>query len=116
MTVWSVLASFESSGYKSISKNISSMCRTCSLLKWLFSHHIQGKYCGEVQVGLQYLTGEIVGGNARCIAMLMALRSMILDYTTPAEKTLVRDLMARINNNVNFFITCRQVHQEYCTE
>jgi hypothetical protein len=29
---------------------------------------------------------------------------------------LVRDLMARINNNVNFFITCRQVHQEYCTE
>ncbi|CAK9205721.1 unnamed protein product [Sphagnum troendelagicum] len=59
------------------------------------------------QVGLQYLTGEIVGGNARCIAMLMALRSMILDYTTPAEKTLVRDLMARINNNVNFFITCR---------
>jgi translation initiation factor eIF-2B subunit delta len=59
------------------------------------------------QVGLQYLTGEIVGGNARCIAMLMALRSMILDYSTPAEKTLVRDLMARINNNVNFFITCR---------
>jgi hypothetical protein len=116
MTVWSVLASFESCGYKSISKNIWSMCRTCSLLKWLFSNPIQGKYCGEVQVGLQYLTGEIVGGNARCIAMLMALRSMILDYTTPAEKTLVRDLMARINNNVNFFITCRQVHQEYCTE
>lgn len=59
------------------------------------------------QVGLQYLTGDIVGGNARCVAMLMALRSMIIDYETPPEKTLVRDLVTRTNNHVNFLITCR---------
>lgn len=59
------------------------------------------------QVGLQYLTGDIVGGDARCVAMLMALRSMIMDYETPPEKTLVRDLVTRTNNHVNFLITCR---------
>lgn len=62
-----------------------------------------------LQVGLQYLTGDIVGGNARCVAMLMALRSMIIDYETPLEKTLVRDLVTRTNNHVNFLISCRQV-------
>jgi len=59
------------------------------------------------QVGLQFLAGDIVGGNARCVAMLMALRSMILDYETPPEKTLVRDLVSRTNNHVNFLISCR---------
>ncbi|KAG0557442.1 hypothetical protein KC19_11G130500 [Ceratodon purpureus] len=59
------------------------------------------------KVGLQYLTGDIVGGNSRCVAMLMALRSMIMDYETPAEKTLVRDLVTRTNNHVNFLISCR---------
>lgn len=63
-----------------------------------------------MQVGLQYLTGDIVGGNARCVAMLMAFRNMIIDYKTPPEKTLVRDLVSRTNNNVNFLNTCRQVH------
>lgn len=63
-----------------------------------------------MQVGLQFLAGDIVGGNARCVAMLMALRSMILDYETPPEKTLVRDLVSRTNNHVNFLISCRQEH------
>jgi len=53
------------------------------------------------------LTGDIVGGNARCVAMLMALRTMIIDYETPPEKTLIRDLVTRTNNHVNFLITCR---------
>ncbi|KAJ7515857.1 hypothetical protein O6H91_22G031800 [Diphasiastrum complanatum] len=61
------------------------------------------------QVGLQYLTREIVGGNARCIAMLMAFRDMINDYSTPMEKTLVRDLTAKINSHVSFLITCRPI-------
>eukprot|EP00249_Psilotum_nudum_P016229 c25731_g1_i1 orf=320-2353(-) len=59
------------------------------------------------QVGLQYLTGDIVGGNARCKAMLLAFREFIKDYTTPKEKTLIRDLTAKINSHVSFLITCR---------
>lgn len=59
------------------------------------------------QVGLQYLTGEIVGGNARCVAMLLAFCEVIKDYSTPKEKTLIRDLTAKINSHVSFLITCR---------
>ncbi|PPS09423.1 hypothetical protein GOBAR_AA11207 [Gossypium barbadense] len=48
------------------------------------------------EVGLQYLSGDIRGGNARCIAMFQAFKEAIKDYSTPPEKTLIRDLTARI--------------------
>ncbi|KAJ0105340.1 hypothetical protein Patl1_19042 [Pistacia atlantica] len=59
------------------------------------------------KVGLQYLAGDISGGNARCIAMLRAFQEAIKDYTTPSEKTLVRDLAAKISSYVSFLIECR---------
>ncbi|CAN6348533.1 unnamed protein product [Urochloa humidicola] len=59
------------------------------------------------KVGLQYLTGDISGGNARCIAMLLAFREAINDYSTPAEKILSRDLTAKISSYVSFLIECR---------
>ncbi|KAJ6369734.1 hypothetical protein OIU76_028057 [Salix suchowensis] len=48
------------------------------------------------KVGLQYLYGDICGSNARCIAMLQAFQEAIKDYSTPSEKTLARDLTAKI--------------------
>jgi translation initiation factor eIF-2B subunit delta len=59
------------------------------------------------QVGLQYLSGAISGGNARCIAMLLAFREAINDYSTPAGKTLDRDLPAKISSYVSFLVECR---------
>ncbi|EOY04264.1 NagB/RpiA/CoA transferase-like superfamily protein isoform 1 [Theobroma cacao] len=59
------------------------------------------------KVGLQYLSGDICGGNARCIAMLQAFKEAIKDYLTPPEKTLIRDLTARISSYVSFLIECR---------
>ncbi|KAB2068589.1 hypothetical protein ES319_A08G041800v1 [Gossypium barbadense] len=50
------------------------------------------------KVGLQYLSGDIRGGNARCIAMFQAFKEAIKDYSTPPEKTLIRDLTARISS------------------
>ncbi|URE21885.1 Translation initiation factor eIF-2B [Musa troglodytarum] len=50
------------------------------------------------KVGLQYLSGNISGGNARCIAMFLAFREAIRDYSTPPEKALVRDLTAKISD------------------
>ncbi|KAK4765928.1 hypothetical protein SAY87_007570 [Trapa incisa] len=58
------------------------------------------------QVGLQYLSGDISGGNARCIAMLQAFQEIIKDYSTPPEKTLSRDLTAKISSYVSFFTEC----------
>jgi len=63
--------------------------------------------CCDYQVGLQYLSGDISGGNARCIAMLQAFQDAIKDYTVPPEKTLVRDLTAKISSYVSFLIECR---------
>ena len=59
------------------------------------------------QVGLQYLAGDVSGGNARCIAMLHAFQEAIKDYSTPPEKTFVRDFTARISSFVSFLIECR---------
>lgn len=59
------------------------------------------------QVGLQYLAGDIVGGSARCIAMLQAFQGAIKDYSTPPEKTLARDLTAKISSYISFLIECR---------
>ncbi|XP_042519952.1 translation initiation factor eIF-2B subunit delta-like isoform X2 [Macadamia integrifolia] len=59
------------------------------------------------KVGLQYLAGDISGGNSRCIAMLQAFKETIQDYSTPPEKSLNRDLTAKIGSYVSFFIECR---------
>lgn len=59
------------------------------------------------EVGLQFLAGDIMWSNTRCIAMLQAFQKVIEDYSTPPEKTLARDLTAKINSFVSFLIECR---------
>lgn len=59
------------------------------------------------KVGLQFLAGDIMWSNTRCIAMLQAFQKVIEDYSTPPEKTLARDLTAKINSSVSFLIECR---------
>lgn len=59
------------------------------------------------KVGLQYLSGDISGGNARCVAMLLSFKEAINDYSTPPEKMFVRDLTAKISSYVSFFTECR---------
>lgn len=59
------------------------------------------------KVGLHYLSGKISGGNARCIAMLLAFKEAINDYSTPPEKAFVRDLTAKISSYISFLIECR---------
>jgi translation initiation factor eIF-2B subunit delta len=70
-------------------------------------HQVAYVPCVTFQVGLQYLSGDISGGNARCIAMLLAFREAINDYSMPAEKILNRDLTAKISSYVSFLIECR---------
>ncbi|KGN63792.1 translation initiation factor eIF-2B subunit delta [Cucumis sativus] len=59
------------------------------------------------KVGLQYMAGDICGGNARCIAMLHAFQQAIKDYSTPPQKSLGRDLTTKIGGYVSFFNECR---------
>ncbi|XP_021761255.1 probable translation initiation factor eIF-2B subunit delta isoform X1 [Chenopodium quinoa] len=59
------------------------------------------------KVGLQYLSGDVSGSNARCIAMLYAFKEAIEDYHTPVDKILTRDLATRISSYVSFLNECR---------
>ncbi|XP_027330804.1 translation initiation factor eIF-2B subunit delta-like isoform X4 [Abrus precatorius] len=59
------------------------------------------------QVGLRFLAGDISGGNARCIEMLRAFQEAIVNYSTPPEKVLARDLTAKISSYVSFLTECR---------
>ncbi|KAJ1394701.1 NagB/RpiA transferase-like [Sesbania bispinosa] len=69
--------------------------------------HIDSVHPAVFKVGLRYLTGDIAGGNARCIAMLRAFQDAIRDYCTPDDKVLVRDLTSKISSYVSFFSECR---------
>nr|CAD1818470.1 unnamed protein product [Ananas comosus var. bracteatus] len=69
--------------------------------------HLDPLHPSVYKVGLQYLSGDIHGGNARCIAMLLAFREAINDYSTPPKKSLVRDLTAKVSSYVSFLIECR---------
>ncbi|XP_020203024.1 probable translation initiation factor eIF-2B subunit delta [Cajanus cajan] len=69
--------------------------------------HLSPVHPAVYKVGLQYLTGDISGANARCIAMLQAFQEAIKDYKVPVEKTLVRDLTAKVSSYVSFLIECR---------
>ncbi|KAH9622458.1 hypothetical protein KSS87_005892, partial [Heliosperma pusillum] len=75
---------------------------------------LESKYFEHVQVhpavfkvGLQHLAGNITGSNARCIAMLYSFKEAIEDYHTPPQKTLSRDLTARISNYISYLNECR---------
>uniref|UniRef100_A0A0E0MPN1 Translation initiation factor eIF2B subunit delta n=1 Tax=Oryza punctata TaxID=4537 RepID=A0A0E0MPN1_ORYPU len=69
--------------------------------------HLDLMHPSVYKVGLQYMSGVISGGNARCVAMLLAFREAIKDYSTPSAKTLNRDLTAKISSYVSFLIECR---------
>lgn len=56
---------------------------------------------------MQHLAGDLVGSNARCVAMLQAFREAIGDYSTPPGKTLSRDLTAKVSSFVSFLNECR---------
>ncbi|XP_006835258.1 PREDICTED: translation initiation factor eIF-2B subunit delta isoform X2 [Chrysochloris asiatica] len=60
-----------------------------------------------VQLGLQYSQGLVSGSNARCIALLHALKQVIQDYTTPPNEELSRDLVNKLKPYISFLTQCR---------
>lgn len=60
-----------------------------------------------LRLGLQYAEGIICGSNARCVALLAAIKQVIADYSTPPDKELSRDLDAKIKPYITFLNQCR---------
>lgn len=55
-----------------------------------------------VSLALQFANGVICGSNARCVAFMQALKQFVLDYETPKDKVLVRDLDAQLIPQIDF--------------
>jgi len=60
-----------------------------------------------LQLGLRYADGSVRGASARCVAMLVAFRTLVQDYVTPEGKVLSRDLTAVLNTSIQFLVECR---------
>lgn len=60
-----------------------------------------------IKLGLQYKDKIIIGCNARCVALLNALRQMIYDYRTPDDKDFSRGFENELSVAVSYLETYR---------
>jgi len=60
-----------------------------------------------LELGLRYAEGTISGSNARCVALLRAMKRVISDYVTPPQKELHRDLDSTLKPLITFLRQCR---------
>ncbi|XP_045495270.1 translation initiation factor eIF-2B subunit delta [Colias croceus] len=60
-----------------------------------------------VKLGVQLATGVITGSNARCIALLDALKKMVRDYSLPARTEFARGLEAQLAASLGFLWSLR---------
>lgn len=61
------------------------------------------------RVGIQYQAGIVLGSNARCVAMLTAIKQMILDFKTPGNKEYARSLDTALQKSSQYLHSCRPV-------
>jgi translation initiation factor eIF-2B subunit delta len=56
---------------------------------------------------MTFMAGAILGSNARCIALMMATKQLISDYTTSPNTEISRDLESKLKPNISFINQCR---------
>ncbi|KAJ7095106.1 eukaryotic translation initiation factor 2B delta subunit [Mycena belliarum] len=60
-----------------------------------------------VRLALQFSEFKICGANARCIATLIAFKTVIQDYQTPPNNTLSRHLMTHLSPQITHLVSAR---------
>mmetsp|Transcript_1765 Transcript_1765/g.2788 ORF Transcript_1765/g.2788 Transcript_1765/m.2788 type:complete len:449 (-) Transcript_1765:117-1463(-) len=58
-------------------------------------------------LGLKYAQGTFTGSISRMLAMLSAFKEVIMDYQTPENASIARDLDRHLKPMIQFLITCR---------
>ena len=69
----------------------------------------EGIHPAVVELGLQYARGNVVGGMARCVAMLAAFRRLVASYETPPGKPFSRDLLKVLRISIDYLNDCRPI-------
>lgn len=63
-------------------------------------------------LGFQISSYEICGSSARCVAMLLAFKDAIQDYTTPTGTSLARHLTSHyLSPQIDFLKSCRPISE-----
>lgn len=60
-----------------------------------------------LRLGLQYAENVVSGSNARCVALINSIKSVIVDYQTPPDKEMSRHLESIIKPCITFLNQCR---------
>ncbi|XP_076651691.1 eukaryotic translation initiation factor 2B subunit delta isoform X2 [Halictus rubicundus] len=60
-----------------------------------------------VRLGAQYAQKVIVGSNARCVALLAAVKQLILDFERPSQADFIRGLEASLLESMAYLHHCR---------
>ena len=68
-----------------------------------------------ISLGVQYSYNIISGGNARCLALLLALKKVIADYITPSGNVLQRHLTQHIGRQVDYLTNTRPLAESMRT-
>ncbi|XP_060807965.1 translation initiation factor eIF-2B subunit delta isoform X2 [Amyelois transitella] len=61
-----------------------------------------------IKLGVQLATKVVTGSNARCIALLDALRKLVTDYTLPAKTEYARGLESQLAASLEYLWSMRQ--------
>ncbi|KOC62128.1 Translation initiation factor eIF-2B subunit delta [Habropoda laboriosa] len=60
-----------------------------------------------VRLGAQYANKVIVGSNARCVALLAAVKQLIQDFERPSQADFIRGLEATLQESIAYLHHCR---------
>lgn len=60
-----------------------------------------------VRLGVQYANKIIVGSNARCVALLAAVKQVIRDFEKPTQADFIRGLEANLQESLAYLHHCR---------
>ncbi|KAF5289360.1 hypothetical protein FQR65_LT11871 [Abscondita terminalis] len=72
-----------------------------------FSITIKGVHPAFLKLGEQYRTKSILGSNARCLALLSALKCLVTDFKTPPNQEFYRCLDSTIQVCMSYISKCR---------
>lgn len=59
------------------------------------------------RLGVKYADKVIVGSNARCVALLAAVKQLIIDFERPLQADFTRGLEASLQESVSYLSHCR---------
>ncbi|XP_043265470.1 translation initiation factor eIF-2B subunit delta isoform X2 [Colletes gigas] len=60
-----------------------------------------------IRLGAQYARKVIVGSNARCVALLVAVKKLIQDFERPSQADFIRGLEANLQESIAYLHHCR---------